>query len=405
MKILFLAGSYDQIVFIDRLRAMGHYVVLLDYNEHPLAENHADEFFQISTLDLEAVESLCRRKNIDRIFTACTDQALVTMAYVSDKLQLPCYLSLEQAVNVTNKKHMKAIFQANDIPSSKFIAGTLREIEQFAADEGYPLVVKPCDCNSSKGVAKVNDIGELRDAVEVASRLSRTHTVIAERFMEGRELSVDCWAAASQVEVLGITESGKIQNTNGFTIINSKYDLDNVDMGLIGQIKTVAARIAQGFALENVPLLVQMIEKDGEISVLEFSPRMGGGTKYRLINRMSSVDIVDTYIEKCLLMDKLKSINPVLSNRKIAIEYLYMNDGRFGGIGGLERLRQGNLIDEAYIYKAPGANIASHKNSGDRIAGIMLSGNDCLELEAKRNELYNTIQILDDKGNDRLLRC
>lgn len=405
MKILFLAGGYDQIVFIDRLRSMGHYVVLVDYNEHPLAERHADEFFQISTLDCEAVENICRKKNIDRIFTACTDQALMTMAYVSDKLCLPCYLSLEQAINVTNKKYMKEIFKKNNIPSSKFITGNLHELEQFAVDEGYPLVVKPCDCNSSKGVVKANNVNELRDAAGLASRLSRTNTVIAEKFMVGRELSVDCWIGTNQVEILGITESGKINNTNGFTIVNSKYDLDNVGIEIIDKIKVLAAMIAKGFSLANVPMLIQLIEKNGEISVLEFSPRMGGGTKYRLINRMSSIDIVDAYIENCLLMDKRKSINPVLSNKKIAIEYLYMKDGKFCRIDGLEHLEKSKLIDEAYIYKVPGTNIASHKNSGDRIAGVMLSGNDCSELEAKRKALYNAIKLLDDKGNDCLLRC
>ena len=405
MKILFLAGGYDQIVFIDRLRAMGHYVVLVDYNEHPLAERHADEFFQISTLDCEAVENICRKKNIDRIFTACTDQALMTMAYVSERLHLPCYLSLEQAANVTNKKHMKEIFRKNNIPSSKFVTGTLTEIEMFAADEGYPLVVKPCDCNSSKGVAKVNNMAELRDAAELASRLSRTNTVIAEKFMAGRELSIDCWIGTNQIEILGITESGKINNSNGFTIVNSKYDLDNVGIEIIDKIKVLASMIAKGFSLANVPMLIQLIENNGEISVLEFSPRMGGGTKYRLINRMSSVDIIDTYIENCLLMDKGQSIKPALSNRKIAIEYLYMKDGKFCRIDGLECLEKGKLIDEAYIYKVPGANIVSHKNSGDRIAGVMLSGNDCLELEAKRKALYNTIKVMDDKDNDCLLRC
>lgn len=64
--------------------------MLADYNEHPLAEKCADKFFQISTLDIEAIQMLAKDEKVGQILTACTDQALLTMAKVSEELNLPC---------------------------------------------------------------------------------------------------------------------------------------------------------------------------------------------------------------------------------------------------------------------------------------------------------------------------
>ena len=51
---------------------------------------------------------------------------------------------------------MKKVFVENDIPTAKHItAGSLSEDE--ISHLTYPLIVKPADCNSSKGVKKVQN--------------------------------------------------------------------------------------------------------------------------------------------------------------------------------------------------------------------------------------------------------
>lgn len=52
----------------------------------------------------------------------------------------------------------------------------------------FPYVVKPCDCNSSKGVQKVENLQELKQAINKAFSLSRSKRVIVERFLDGVEI-------------------------------------------------------------------------------------------------------------------------------------------------------------------------------------------------------------------------
>ena len=107
MKIVVLAGGADQIALINELKKRGHYVILVDYFECPPAKPYADEHVVASTLDVERVREIAVEKKADLVCTACTDQALLTVANVSEQLGLPCYISYKTALDVTNKSYMK----------------------------------------------------------------------------------------------------------------------------------------------------------------------------------------------------------------------------------------------------------------------------------------------------------
>ena len=299
MKIIFLAGGYDQITFIEHLQQAGHYVILVDYTLNPLAKSVADEFYQISTLDLDSVLNLVKVKNIDLITTACTDQALLTAAYVSEILNLPFYLSYEQARNVTDKVYMKQIFIKNGIPTAKSIM--LNAIEELRKPNGlqFPVVVKPCDCNSSKGILKIENKHTLHEAVEQAFKLSRSHKIIIEEYVTGRELSVDIWLSDTKPILIGISQTNKGKRKNTFTIVQSEYPV-SLTKETMSRILEAAKNIAKAFKLKNMPLLIQLVENEGDIKILEFSARMGGGTKYRLINYISAIDVVMLYTKLIL---------------------------------------------------------------------------------------------------------
>ena len=155
MKALVLAGGFPQIDLIKKLKAQNIETILADYYESPVARDYADKFYRISTLDVDAIKQLAIDEKVDFVLTVCTDQAVLTMAKVSEELGLPCYIDYETARNVTNKAYMKKVFDKSKIPSAKFvIAGNLEDVD--LSNWRFPLIVKPVDCNSSRGVFAVN---------------------------------------------------------------------------------------------------------------------------------------------------------------------------------------------------------------------------------------------------------
>ena len=278
IKGLVLAGGFPQIELINKLHARGVYVLLADYNKEPVARHYADEYFQVSTLDIEAVKKVAIENEVDFLITVCTDQALNTVAYVSEELGLPCYINYHTGLNVTNKVFMKKIFLENAIPTARYQIMNEFDIE-IIKELQYPLIVKPVDCNSSKGVKRIDSPDELNAAFMDAICYSRTNTVLIEEFMEGRELSVDIYVEDGKVNILCITQIDKIASKDKFIIFRGVYPAE-ISTDIIEQIWQTAQKVANAFALKNSPMLMQVITDGNKIRVLEFSARTGGGVKY-----------------------------------------------------------------------------------------------------------------------------
>lgn len=397
-RIIVLGGGSDQIALINEIRKqeIDAYIILVDYLSYPIAKEYADIHIQKSTLDKEVVLSIAKEQNADYVLTACTDQALLTMAYVSEKLELPCYLTYQQALELTNKLYMKQIMVENNIPTAKHICiDENYKSEQFKTLQ-FPLVVKPVDSNSSKGVKKILLKSDLDGAIKEAFSYSICKNVIVEEFKEGEELSVDVYIEGKTAKLLSITASQKVKNTDSFTIIQSYYPVPvQIEEN---KIINIAQQIANTFHLENTPLLIQMIAKNDEYNVVEFSARMGGGSKYHLINVLSGVDIMKTYVSMCLGQDP--KVFPKKQVEYAIMNYVYCYPGEYVRLKNFDEAIQCNVITDYFVYKTSPAHFEKANNSSDRIAGFLITGNTKEEVFQKLSDANHSLQVLDNSGHD-----
>ena len=398
MKILVLAGGSDQIALINELKRRGHEVVLVDYFENPPAKNYADKHIVASTLDVEKVEEIAKNENVSLICTACTDQALLTVAYVSEKLGLPCYIDYQTALNVTNKSYMKKVLIANHIPTSRFEIIDKPSTVNLAVFH-FPLVVKPVDCNSSKGVKKVETIDEFYVYATEAVKFSRTHTAIVEEFKEGEEISADFYIENGNAKLLSATTSQKIRNQKSFTILSSNYPA--VSEAQEKELTDIACDIANAFHLNNTPLLVQLIVNDKEMNVIEFSARMGGGSKYKLIEILSGVNIMSKYVDR--ILGECPKIEPSKQVDYCKMVYIYCYPGVFDHMQGLDKLKNEGVIDEYFLYKTSGMEINKAETSGDRPAGYLCTASTAEELVKKVELADSYIKAISVTGEDIMI--
>lgn len=398
MKILVLAGGADQIALINELHKRGHEVVLLDYFENPPAKPFADKHYCASTLDVDAVKQIAIQEKVDLVCTACTDQALLTVANVSEQLVLPCYISYQTALNVTNKSYMKRVMSENNIPTSKYVIldkvdlGLIKEFQ-------FPVVVKPVDCNSSKGVKRIDSINELPLYLEEAISYSRTKTAIVEEFKEGVEISVDYYVEGKDAKLLSATTSLKIKNKKSFTIVCSDYPA--IDEEQRGIVERIGNQVAQAFGLKDCPLFIQMIANGKNISVIEFSARMGGGSKYNLIRVLSGVDIMSKYVD--LILGEKPTVTPRNQVGYCKMVYLYCFPGVFDHVDGFENLKEEGIIEDYFLYKTKGMEISKAETSGDRPAGYLIVGNTKKELLEKLRAADSRLRVISVDGKDIMM--
>ena len=397
MKALILAGSCPQIVLIDQLKKREIYTILADNNPYAVARPYADEFVKVNILDFDAVKQVAIEKQVDFLIAVCADQVLLTVAKVSEDLGLPCYIDYETACLLSDKGHMKDVFNKWGIPSSKHVFMDELDLSRIAG-LSYPLVVKPVDAYSSKGVRRCNNVEELKIFFYEASNISRSGIVIVEEYVEGVELTVDFEIVDGKAIFLSASNTEKVNYQDRFLAFRTRYPAA-VSSETIERIKIIGQKISDAFQLKNCPMLIQLITDDHKESVLEFSARTGGGAKYLLIKMMTGFDpiaaVIDLTLGKKPHVGEIKAESQLLTN-----EFLYAYPGVFDHLEGFEELKQDGIFAEYWQFKWKGAEIINATTSSDRVASITIKADSYEELVAKHNVAVKRIKVVGSDGLD-----
>lgn len=396
MKALVLCGGIPQIALMEDLKSRGITVVLADMNEKVGGRKYSDIFYPVSVLDPVGVKDVAIKENVDFIITVCADQVLEIVAQVSEELGLPCYIDYETAKNVSKKSFMKKIFTENGVPTSKHIILEDFDSEKIKVLE-YPLIVKPVDSYSSRGVKKVTNEEELIEAFKDAKNISRTKTVIVEEFVEGEEITVDVYVENGKAKLLTTSVSDKVKG-EGFVIHRTRNPA-NIDEIIKNQITDTAQKIAEAFKLENTPMLIQLITDGEKISVIEFCARTGGGIKFRLIKKVTGFDVVKAVVD-LTLGNKPHYEDDSRKRPFIVNEFLYAKDGVLDYLDGFEELYKDGIINEYYQFKTSGTQVGSMKNSGDRIACFTIQCDDIETLKKHHSIANEKIRAVSTLGED-----
>ncbi|MGN0162814.1 MAG: ATP-grasp domain-containing protein [Candidatus Ornithomonoglobus sp.] len=397
-----LGGTSPHVKLIEKLKCRDYYTVLIDYLENSPGIAVADEHVRESTLDNEKVQEIVKEKSADLIISTCIDQANSTCCYVAEKLGLPHPYSFQTSLDVTNKGLMKKIMSDNDIPTSKYIL--VKSADEINSMElTYPVVVKPVDCNSSKGVHRADTYEETIRYVREALTLSRTHEAIVEGFNAGDEIQVDCIATNYGAEVIMSRQKQKIKSDEGM-VLQSFGSVIPVDASekLKNKMQEIAVKIAKSFGLHNTPFFYQAIVSGDEIFVLEFAPRIGGGLSYYLIQNIAGVDIIEAAIDS-FLGDQIE-FEGKNADKCYLTNLLYMNEGIFDHIEGLNELKDEGIIKERFLYKQKGDKIDSDMRSGNRVGAFIIEADNYEQLYVKARKALDKIKIIDSNGKDSLKR-
>lgn len=398
MKALVVVGGLPQITLVKELKKRGIKTVLIDGGENPLARPYADAFYRVNIFDILAVKKIAIEEQVDFLITVCADQVLLIVAQVSEMLGLPWYIDYNTAKTVSDKELMKKIFVENGIPTSQYVVMTEFNVDEIAHLR-YPLIVKPVDSYSSRGVRKVINEEELKSAFEEAKNISRTNNVIVEEFFSGEEISVDLFIEDGKARVLCVSNSDKIKDDDHFVIFRGKYPAC-ASPELLNVIEQVSQKIADAFGIKNAPMLVQMLTDGKEVTVLEFCARTGGAMKWLMIQRASGVDVINAVIDLTLGQKPQVVVKPP-ENKYIVNSFLYCKAGEFDCLDGFDdQLKRGNISDYRCLRPRGTKFSGNISSSGDRVAGVTIQADTLDEFNKKQREFVQAVRVLDTNGND-----
>jgi biotin carboxylase len=397
MKALVIAGGLPQIELIKQLKERGIETLLADGSASAVARSFADKFFHVDVFDIEAIKSIAVNEKVDFLITVCADQVLLVVAQVSELLGLPCYIDYETCQNVSDKIRMKRIFKASGVPTTDYVETDHLDLDVIGKLK-YPLVVKPVDAYSSKGVRRADNLDELRQYYEEAHQIGRSGRVIVEEFFSGEEISVDAFVVNGKSVVLNVTNSEKVKDKDRFVIFRGRYPVKATE-AVMKQIEDICQKIANGFGLVNAPLLVQLLHNGDKVSVLEFCARTGGNMKYLLIKYASGIDVIGATLD--ITLGKSPDLSQKFERHNVVVnDFVYCNPGVFDHFEGFEELEKEGVINEFHPVRLKGTQMRGVTSSSDRIAGMNIVADTIEEYNAKRAKINSIVKVIDTNGVD-----
>lgn len=109
------------------------------------------------------------------------------------------------------------------------------------------------------------------------------------------------------------------------------------------RIIAIAQKITDVFKLHDTPLLIQAIQTNDGIKVIEFSARMGGGSKFRSIETFTGVNIMNVYVD--MVMGNKPHVEPLPLVKNASMCFVYCNRGTFVSLYGFDRLVKEGIIN------------------------------------------------------------
>ena len=393
-----LGGTFPHIMLVRNLQGRGYFTVLIDYYENPPAKAAADEHVRASTLDIDSVLEIALNWKAKLVISTCIDQANVTACYVAEKLGLPAPYSYETALTVTNKVLMKEIMTQSGISTAKHIS--VRNMSGFDGSKlEFPVVVKPADSNSSKGVRKACNLDELNRFLQDALTISRNREAVIEEYKEGREIGVDCFIQDREVTVLMTKERRKVDIPVGGDPIQQIYGCiwpAELSPKIHTALKEIATKIAEAFDLNNTPLMMQVIVNEFDINIIEFGVRIGGGESFRIINLLTGFDYIDAAVNSFLGVPV--DLHCKVPETFFAENFIYSKAGLFGRIGRYETLVQNGIIEYIDSYRTEGQMIGSELSSNNRVGVFAVKSSTVNGLFEKLNLAIKQIEVYDLGG-------
>lgn len=373
-RILIIGASVLQLPAILKAKEKGFYVGVVDYNPCAIGIPYADEYFNVSTIDLEGVTGVAKTFHPEGIMTLATDMPMRAIAAASKACGLPG-ISFETAIKATDKAEMIKAFEEHGVEHPwYFVARNRNEFERITGQVTLPCIIKPTDNAGSRGVVLCHSAAELKEAYEYSRSESRGGAVIVEEYLQGPEFSVEVMVIGGEPHVLQITDKLTTGAPHFVEMGHSQPTRQNIESQ--EKIRDLAVRACKAVGIDCGPAHVEMIlTKDGP-KMVELGARMGGDCiTTHLVPLSTGIDMVGATIDAAC--GREPSLERTL-DKGSAIRYFNTTAGVLKSIEGVEDARRIPGVQEITIVKETGTEITDIGSSIDRV-GFVIAQADTAE--------------------------
>ncbi|MFD0727034.1 ATP-grasp domain-containing protein [Lysobacter brunescens] len=314
-----------------------------------------------------------QRDPVDAIGGFTEDEEAIS-AEIASALGLH-YHSADVVANTHDKFRMRQTLRAagvDDTVSCLLPSADGERIRAFAADHGYPVVLKPVDGGGSLGVSIARNEHELDTAIRWFERWASKHALLVESYLEGDEWSVEAFSEAGVHRVMCITRKYKDPKTcveTGHCLpVLLEPEATRAIHDLVGSTLTT-------LGILDGPTHTELITTPRGPRVVETHTRMGGDLIGKLIRLVTGIDPHELWWRQTLGQSVIDEVPICGDGKHAAIRYVSPHAfGVLERVEGVEEARACPGVEDLGVLKKPGAVLGEVFDSSSRAAAVIATG-------------------------------
>lgn len=378
-KLLILGAYYTEIKIIERARALGYYTIVTDNHTDSMlspAKAVADEAWNISWTDIDKLCIQCAACQVDGVIAGFSEFRVESMIHLCEKLNLPCYLTIQQLDITRDKNKFKRTCEKYGIPCVPE--------HQYGDIFDFPVIVKPVDRAGSVGISVAYNKEDFETAYHYAMSMSNSQNVIIEDFIsDGTKVDVYYYVKDGVVSLLGSSDTIMCHHSE---IMQKAWPFPSKwEHQYIQEIDGKVKNMIKGIGIDNAYLTISAFYTKGHFYIFETGFRLSGEMSFNYYQAVTGIDYVKEMIlyalgensNTCFMESSNESKNSVILN-------FFVHDGIIKKISNVDVISKIPEVIDFLVYGQEGEEI---HNKG----GLLKKMGMCTIYASDRSRLIDTV--------------
>ncbi|MDT3427672.1 biotin carboxylase [Paenibacillus forsythiae] len=396
-KRLFLLGIPETHIerAITRAHKLGMEVIVgdtpssLEKYQHLLRE--ADERVAVDYTNYDELFSVTQRihqgKKLDAIFTF-KEAGLYHVSKLQHEFKM-CGNPPEVVSSCLDKYKTRQILKNAGLKSPGFaLCKSVEEVYEFWGRHNHPVILKPNNQQGSIGVIKINSTEEIEGSFNECLKHSKDDgAILAEEFIDGKEISIEAAVYRNELELFGVTEKFLFPGTF-------------VESGHMSPYKEENHRLYHRF-IQNVirilgitfgPLHIEAFHTKDDLVIGEVHTRYGGDNIVTITELAMDCDMHTPIFSQ--LADVPYTVKSHTSKSTSAIRFLNPSPGTVHSVEVVEDLHDLEGLVDFNIDCRAGDIIHPIKSSYDRVGWVLAKGSTRYETNYTLDQALEKIKMI-----------
>jgi biotin carboxylase len=391
-SLLILGAADGSMATYRAARQLGYRTIAVDQRGTAPGVALADEHLPISTRESELIAAaLADRDDLAGVLAPCSDIALPTQRELARRFALACGLTDAAVRASVDKPFFRALCDELGVPSYPWTAGAdADQLIRAAAGFRYPVVVKPTDAQSARGVTRCAGPDEVAVAVTEALRYSYGGTVLIEQEVRGMHCGCECIVVDGRVAFLALTE--RRLSPAPLAVTTGHLMPAELPAGVTERIESIVNRLCARLGYRRGPLNLDLVvDADGVPHPIEMGARTGGDPLGELARRCYGVDPVRASIEAAVGAPTLIDAG---APRPVMVQILGTDrSGELTEVTGLGRANAMPEVREVVMLAEPGHRVEASANMAGKLGYAILAAPSAEQLRRAADRLLEVVRF------------